>query len=290
MTYAHGGRRDIRASFTPYVVAGRVEGYVALVADVSELRAAIAHRDDFISIASHELRTPLAALQLQLDSLARGFDRRPDGWPRDKALGKIAAALRQTDRLTTLVEGLLNVSRLATGAPMLDLAEFDLVGLVEEVADRFAELAQHAGSSIALDLPGPVRGRWDRVRVDHALTNLLSNALKYGPGQPVEISVVDGPELVEVIVRDEGIGIAPEDLGRIFGRFERAVSSRHYGGMGLGLYIASKMITAHGGTIDVHSQLGEGATLAVHLPRHTPQPRAESVVGPRAGSPGADRT
>jgi PAS domain S-box-containing protein len=269
VSYSMGGERYVRASYIPYLVGGRLEGFVALVTDISELRAAVTLRDDFLSIASHELRTPLTALQLQLDSLGRNLEGSPELWSREGAIKKVATALRQTDRLTALVEGLLDVSRLSTGALLLDPVDFDLVGLVHEIAERFAEQARLTGSAIQLSMPRSFTGRWDRSRVDQAITNLLSNALKYGGGRPVEIALSGGPDQVNLTVRDQGIGIAPADLNRIFGRFERAVSSTNYGGLGLGLYITGQMIAAHGGTIDVQSRLGDGATFTVKLPRHT---------------------
>jgi PAS domain S-box-containing protein len=270
-----GKQRDIEVSYTPYLVDGRVEGFVAFVADVTDrvrmeesLKSAVAVRDEFLSIASHELRTPLAALQLQVEGAQRALCRRQqDEGQRDKALGKLDQAMRQINRLTVLIEGLLNVSRITTGRFRLELEPFDMVALVAEIAERFEEEATRTGSSFTLQLPSSVAGRWDRNRVDQALTNLITNALKYGQGKPIFLGLAADDERVVISVRDEGIGIGADDLERIFGRFERAVSSRNYGGLGLGLYIAGQIVRAHGGAIEVMSEPGQGATFTVTLPR-----------------------
>ena len=236
----------------------------------AELRAAIATRDEFLSIASHELRTPLTALSLQLDGLERALARSPASAERDRTARKIAMAVRQADRLASLIHGLLNVSRIATGSFRLEPEAFDLVALVHEVAQRFDEEAERVGSAVMVRVPDAVLGRWDRSRVDQALTNLLSNALKYGAGSPIDIALLDYGDRISIVVRDEGIGIAPEDRERVFGRFERAVSSSHYGGLGLGLYIANEIALAHGGAIMIESQPGKGATFTLTLPRQVP--------------------
>jgi PAS domain S-box-containing protein len=233
----------------------------------AELRAAIATRDEFLSIASHELRTPLTALSLQLDGLERMHARRAAAEDPSRTARKVAMAVRQADRLASLIDGLLNVSRIATGSFRLELEAFDLVGLVHEVVQRFDEEAERTGSAVSVLVPDTALGRWDRSRVDQALTNLLSNALKYGAGSPIDIVLRDHGERVSIAVRDEGIGIAPEDRERVLGRFERAVSSSHYGGLGLGLYIANEIARAHGGSIVIDSQPGKGATFTLTLPR-----------------------
>ncbi|HTV21950.1 MAG TPA: PAS domain S-box protein, partial [Polyangiaceae bacterium] len=235
----------------------------------AELRAAIATRDEFLSIASHELRTPLTALSLQLDGLARVLERSAASPERDRTARKIGMAVRQADRLASLIDGLLNVSRIATGSFRLEPEPFDMVGLVHEVVQRFDEEAERMGASVSVTVPEAVLGRWDRSRVDQALTNLLSNALKYGAGSPIDIVLMDFGERVSISVRDQGIGIALEDRERVLGRFERAVSSSHYGGLGLGLYIANEIARAHGGAIVIDSLPGKGATFTLTLPRPT---------------------
>jgi signal transduction histidine kinase len=120
-----------------------------------------------------------------------------------------------------------------------------------------------------------VRGRWDRLRLEQVLTNLLTNALKYGAGRPVDVEVGSAEGQALWRIRDRGIGIPPEALGRIFGRFERAVSARAYGGLGLGLYISQQIVRAHGGRIEVQSRVGEGSVFSAHLPLQQPAAQRE---------------
>ena len=232
-----------------------------------ELRAAIRLRDEFLSVASHELRTPLTALQLQLQSLKRWSDKRGKETFDDRAQSQLGTSLRQTERLSALVDNLLDVSRIAVGRLDLKLEPLDLKEVVEDVVDRLRGEATRNKCELKLRVDAPVPGRWDRLRVEQVMTNLISNAMKYGAEHPVEISLDGDDDAARISVRDEGIGIAAGELDRIFGRFERAVSSRHYGGLGLGLYIVQQIVEAHGGHVRADSAPGRGSTFVVELPR-----------------------
>jgi signal transduction histidine kinase len=214
-------------------------------------------RDEFLSIAAHELRTPLTALLLQLQSLEKSA----------ATGGALAPALRSARRLAGLVEMLLDVSRIATGR--LDLAKesVDLVQLAREAIDRYADEAKRAGSEVVLEADGSIEGSWDALRLEQVFANLLGNALKYAAGSRVTIRVSGKDGEARFEIADRGPGIGAEDVSRIFGRFERAAPSRHYGGLGLGLYIARQVVEAHGGSIGVHETPGGGATFSVVLPR-----------------------
>jgi signal transduction histidine kinase len=239
---------------------------------LSELRAALAARDEFLSVASHELRTPLTALDLQLQVINRTIAKEPLSAIGEKLRIRLDVAVRQVGRLTLLIEGLLNVSHIEADRFGVSLEEVDLVRSIRDVVERFEEQASKLGSVISLHLPESARGSWDPARIDQALTNLISNALKYGSGKPIEITLVASDARVELRVVDQGIGVAPKDARRIFERYERAVSAKHYGGLGLGLYIARQIVTAHGGTIRVESQPEGGASFIVELPRRSPEP------------------
>jgi signal transduction histidine kinase len=230
---------------------------------------AVRLREDFLSIAGHELKTPLTALQLQARSLERGA--RGD----ERTLEKLRVVVRQGHRLTKLVDQLLDVSRITGGKLSLDREEVDLASLVRDVAARFEDDLARSGSALLLHVEDNATGRWDRLRVDQVVTNLISNAIKYGQGHPIDVAVEGGSKEVVLRVRDRGMGVAPEHQARIFGRFERAVSSRHYGGFGLGLWIVRQIVEAHGGTIVVQSEPGEGSTFTVRLPRNTDERAAE---------------
>jgi signal transduction histidine kinase len=174
--------------------------------------------------------------------------------------------LRQVARLAELVTKLLDVTRIGAGQLQLDIEEFDFVPVVREIVERFAEPALAAGSPLRIHSPQLLIVRADRSRLDQVVTNLLSNAVKFGAGKPIDVTLQDDASRFQLTVRDHGIGIASEYSLRIFNRFERAVSTRHYGGLGLGLYITRRIVEAHGGTIQVDSAPGAGATFTINLP------------------------
>jgi signal transduction histidine kinase len=245
----------------------------------SEAQAAVRVRDEFLGVAAHELRTPLTSLKLQLQLLYRqlrqGATRDPERMHR-----AVDSCERQTTRLSQLVDSLLDVSRLSRGRLELHPEALELGEVVRELVRRFETEARLAGVRLTVDAPHPVPGRWDRLRLEQVLTNLVSNALKYGRGAPVDVRVRDQGEHASVEVQDRGIGIAPEDAQRIFERFERAVSSRHYGGLGLGLFITRQLVEALGGHISLESHPGQGSTFTVLLPRASPSPDAPEQPPP----------
>jgi signal transduction histidine kinase len=232
----------------------------------SEAQAAVAARDEFLSIASHELRTPLTALRLALENMRRVSSRDAlEKLPIEYVERVLATAERQGHRLESLVAALLDVSRIQMGRLELDVEEVDLTSIIAEAAASLEDEARQTGSTI--EMRGePVRGYWDRLRVSQVVTNLLANAVKYGAGKPVEIEFGPRGGGARLVVRDHGIGIEPADQPQIFERFERAVSSRNYGGLGLGLYIVKRIVEAHGGSISVESKPGEGSAFVVELP------------------------
>jgi PAS domain S-box-containing protein len=231
---------------------------------VIDLRQAVELRDEFLSIASHELRTPLTALQLQLQGTAHLLERLNNPI-NTKFLTKLEVANRQTNHLATLVNGLLDVARSSLGRLTLEPDDVDLVDLTHEVIERYTPEAHNAGCTIQLDADPEVRGLWDRARMEQVVTNLVTNSIKYGSGRPIEVRVTSADGWAHLVVRDHGIGIPPADLERVFARFERAVPSKHYGGLGLGLYITRQIVEAHGGTIEVSSEVGHGATFTVKV-------------------------
>ncbi|WP_084609962.1 GAF domain-containing protein [Archangium violaceum] len=231
-----------------------------------EARDAIRLREEFLSIASHELRTPITAIQLHVQELLRQLSRNPEGLGPERLRRGLEVADRQVKRQLHLVNDLLDVSRLGAGRLVLRPESLDLSVLVREVAERFEPELARTGSRLTLEAPAPVPGNWDRLRLEQVVTNLLANAVKYGQGNPIGLSVEARDGLARLAVSDTGIGIAPEHLERVFGRFERAVSERHYGGFGLGLWISRRIIETMGGHISVSSQLGVGSTFRVELP------------------------
>ena len=231
-------------------------------------KQAVALRDEFLSVAAHELRTPLAAMKLQLQSLQRELGRLPPDEERGpRLLTKAQTVDRQIRRLEQLVTDLLDLSRLSAGKLQLRIEEFDLVELVHEIRDRMAEEVSRTGGKLTLHAVGPLVGHWDRARLDQVLSNLMSNAIKYGGGKPITLTAMAEGSQVRLAVHDQGIGIPLEDQARIFERFERAVPGRNYSGFGVGLWICKQSVEALGGVIRVQSTPGQGSTFEVLLPQ-----------------------
>lgn len=232
-----------------------------------EAERAVHVRDEFLSVASHELRTPLTPLKLKLQSLAVDTAKQPPSPYLERVRAALEASNRQVDKLSSLIGDLLDVSRIVSGRFRLELEEIDLAALVRDVVARYEGAAQEAGSALQVESPERVLGTWDRLRLDQVVTNLVDNAIKYGAGKPISLRLETRAELATLVVKDAGIGIRPEDQGRIFERFERAASQLNFGGLGLGLYITRTIVEGLQGTIRVESAPGLGATFIVELPR-----------------------
>ncbi|SEL29393.1 PAS/PAC sensor hybrid histidine kinase [Stigmatella aurantiaca] len=269
-----------------YVAAGGGPGrFVCVARDITERKRAEAAlllaseaKDAFLAAASHELRTPLAAAKghAHLALLKLGGEG-------ESGTGKSLKIInRQIDRMTKLVEDLLDISRLQAGRLSLELERFDLGGLVHETCDRMGVLSQQ--HPLRIDVQEHLEGLWDRGRLDQVLTNLLSNAIRYSPegGEVVVKAAADG-EGIQLSVKDCGVGIPPEKQALIFERFGRAHGSK-YGGLGLGLTISQGIVEQHGGRIWVDSQgcTGEGSTFHVWLPREAAPAAVEA--NPEAGA------
>ncbi|MCM2324667.1 MAG: HAMP domain-containing histidine kinase, partial [Oligoflexia bacterium] len=248
---------------------------------LQEARDAVRVRDDFMSIASHELRTPLTPLKVQLQMIQRLAEKDLLAtYPKEQLNKLVGLTDRQLARLSTLIDDLLDITRIASGRFELRPEEVRLGALVQDVTSRYLPHMPMPTPVVNLALNDTATGRWDRLRIEQVVMNLLSNALKYGDGKPVEISTRTERDKAVLTVQDHGMGIAPEDQERIFNRFERAVSSQHFGGLGLGLYITRQIVQAHEGTIRVESELGKGSRFIVELPLSAELPRAREAPGP----------
>jgi signal transduction histidine kinase len=227
-----------------------------------EATAAAQAREEFLQVASHELRGPIGTLRLTVELL----DRDARKGRTDALADRLRIIGRQAGRLTRLSDMLLDVSRITAGRLELAREPGDLAPLVRDVVARLEDEAAEAGVELRVDAPGEVRCEFDAARIDQVATNLLTNAIKYGRGAPVDVRLRREADRAILEVEDRGIGIAPEDQERIFDRFERAVSARHFAGIGLGLWIVRQLVEAHGGSIRVRSAPGQGATFTVALP------------------------
>jgi PAS domain S-box-containing protein len=240
-------------------------------AQTLQAQQALQSRDEFISVAAHELRTPLTALHLKIEGAVQALERlgaEPGAGQVSRLAERLEGALRQIERLTGLVERLLDVSRIVRGKLVMTLEETDMTALVGQVVEDFREPALQAGSVIRFHPASSIVGTWDRARMEQVVVNLLSNAIKYGCGNPIDVRVETADAVVRLVVADHGIGIAAEDRTRIFTRFERAVPVQHYGGLGLGLYVTRNIVEAHGGSIHVSSSEGRGSTFTIEVPRY----------------------
>jgi signal transduction histidine kinase len=235
---------------------------------LEDRRQAVAARDQFLAVAAHELRTPLTTLVLLVDHLtaSSSADLMGDAKTKTVALQQLAMLKRQVDRLRALVAEMLDVSRITRGNLNLEPTRVDLREVVREVLDRFTLEIERHQVMVSVDAPAPVHGTWDATRVDQVMTNLVSNALKYGAGRPIEISVRAGTSRATIVVRDHGVGIPFEEQATVFGPFARAVATRHHAGLGLGLWISQQIVHASGGSITLESRPGEGSTFTVELP------------------------
>jgi signal transduction histidine kinase len=184
----------------------------------------------------------------------------------DKMHAMVDRDERQIKSLIRLIEDMLDVSRIRTGKLSIRPAEFDLARTVGQLLENFTAQISAAQSSVSFTAQKPVVGQWDEFRIEQVISNLLTNALRYGAKKPIDVSVyIDGDQAV-VDVRDQGIGISQENQQRVFQQFERVSASQVAAGLGLGLFISEQIVAAHSGTISVQSELGEGALFRVCLP------------------------
>jgi PAS domain S-box-containing protein len=284
-------RRDGTAFIANVVISairdetGELVGFTKVVRDLTERQqlqgdlarhaleqaraeAAIKERDVFLSVAAHELRTPITAFQLKLEGIAKVVETQLA----DSAVGaligtRIQDALRHADRITDLVERLLDVSRVANQSIEMRREVLDLAALVAEVVEVQQDHARKAATALAFTWRGDCVGSWDRRRMEQVFLNLVANAVKYGERKPVAVEVEGAQDAVWVRVTDRGVGIAPADLERIFHPFERAAPVQHFPGLGLGLYVARRIVEAHGGSLRVSSDPATGTTFTVVVPK-----------------------
>jgi signal transduction histidine kinase len=232
-----------------------------------ELEQAVRMRDDFMSIVAHEVRTPLNGLiletQLRKMHLARD---NAAAFTLDKMHAMVDRDERQIKSLIRLIEDMLDVSRIRTGKLSIRSRQCDLAALVRGLLENFSPQIEAAESSVTLQADQPVIGSWDEFRIEQVISNLITNALRYGAKSPIDVKVYSDAGQAVVEVRDQGIGISEDNQQRIFQQFERVSATHAVHGLGLGLFISEQIVTAHGGTITVQSRIGEGALFRVCLP------------------------
>jgi signal transduction histidine kinase len=229
--------------------------------------SAVRMRDEFFSIASPELKTPLTGLNLHLQLLSRQFRASDTPQAKLKIEAELESCLRQTRRLAVLSSELMDLTRIRLGKLEIRRESCDLAAIAHDAALLLGGDAAQAGAGLEVRASTPVVGQFDPARLGQVVTNLISNAIKYGNSQPVTVEVRKEGALACIVVRDQGLGIAPDDLGRIFDRFERVdEKDAKVAGLGLGLYITQQIVETHGGTIGVQSVVGRGSVFTVELP------------------------
>jgi signal transduction histidine kinase len=240
----------------------------AVADQLAALRHEIALRDEFIATAAHELRNPISPAYMQLEYLKETLTRTTDPISKSWLMAQLDAMTVRFDRFLDTLNRMLDASRLGAGHLVLLPAHCDLVEVTRGLLDASRRELAAAGCRVTFDAPATATGWWDRLRVEQIVGNLLSNAIRYGAGHPIEIEIAaDDPVAVQLTIRDHGIGIAADDLSRIFQRFERARNVGTSAGFGIGLWVVAELCRAMGGQITVASELGHGATFTVALPR-----------------------
>lgn len=219
-------------------------------------------RDQFIAVASHELRTPLTALRLQI--------RLSQQTTQDDSISTALVSMdQQVNHLSRLVNEMFDLSRIDQGKLELKKSKFGVVGLLRAILAKYDLQLKGRAEFVNLVSEDDPKVQWDRSRIEQVFTNLLINAIKYGAGKQIRIVVKADHEQITVHFKDHGIGIAQRDQDKIFERFERCVPYEKISGLGLGLYISREIVRAHGGTMTVESQPGEGSVFSVLIPRST---------------------
>ncbi len=233
----------------------------------AELEDAVRMRDDFMSIVSHELKTPLNTLILEVQLRKLQLSRNNfTAFSEERLRNMVDKDERQIQSLIRLIDDMLDVSRIRTGKLSIRPSRTDLSQLVGNVVENFSAQMEACGCELRLERNEPIAGVWDAFRIEQVLANLLTNAMRYGAGKPVQVSVTSCTEGACIEVRDHGIGISPKSLERIFCQFERAEGSEGSAGLGLGLFIADQIVRAHNGRIQVQSEEGQGSQFRVVLP------------------------
>jgi two-component system, OmpR family, sensor histidine kinase VicK len=268
LSFADPPRSFIRR-VTPVTAGDDTIAFVVVYQDVTKERAALRAKDQLLSIAAHELRTPLTAMlgftelvkaQLQQESIDR-----------DAVNRRMETIHREARRLAKLVEQLLGLAQLESGAAPLELGEVNAGDLVARVMERFSLIPGNAGRLHIVEEATEIVGQWDENRIDQILTNVIDNALKYSPdGNPIEIKLgLASLERAQILVRDQGPGLTTDELGHLFRPFSRLGAGSAGGGLGLGLYVSRTLAERHGGKLWLESPRNGGVCAWLVLPLDT---------------------
>lgn len=270
----------IHMSISPFDIApnGR-RRHFCMVEDVTErkmieeeLKVALRIRDEFLMVASHELKTPLTTLQVLLHSTQKTAEKEMPKECSEVIIPRLLKAEKQTERLGQLIKNLLDVSQMSSKRLKVEIKiGVDISKLVTDVVNKVDEDFERENISLKTNIEQNVVGEFDPLRIEQVLTNLLSNAKKYGNKNPIELIFKRCGKKARIEIKDQGIGIPKEKQYLIFERFERAVDEHSYKGLGLGLWIVKQLVETHHGKVWVESKVSEGSTFLVELPLTQPR-------------------
>ena len=270
-------RTPLRLYISPMKRDGQIVGAVAMIEDITELRKLEQMRTDFTANVSHELKTPLTSIRGFVETLQAGAINNPE-----MAQKFLNIIMMEANRLTRLVNDILSISKLESGDTEVSLGRLRLDKMADDVCEMLKIHAKEKQVDLSINENGePIYVWGNNDRVEQLLINLIENAIKYNqPGGTVRVSVYGTEKNAYLLVSDTGIGIAEEHIPRLFERFYRVDKgrSRSMGGTGLGLAIVKHIVVSMGGTIEVHSKLGEGTEFSVTLPRYTSTPAEEEAT------------
>jgi two-component system sensor histidine kinase VicK len=241
--------------------SGEFSSFTGVVMDITKQKQEEQRKNDFIGMVSHELKTPLASLNAYLQLLQRHANFTSD----DFARHSLEQSIKQVKKMTTMINGFLNISRLEAGKIHIDKTWFNMALLFKEIEEESRTMINT--HQVIFESLGSIFVNADRDKIGQVISNFISNAVKYSqPGTTIHISCLDQNENIQVCVKDEGVGIHREDLDRLFERYYRAHHNNHIAGFGIGLYLCSEIIQRHEGEIWVKSEAGKGASFYFTLP------------------------
>lgn len=256
------------ATQTAFLVAQLDQTRQDLQQSLYHSQQALNARNDFLSVASHELKTPLQSIILEVGFLKRSAEKAMDTDINQRSMERFRSLDTHLKRMTVLIDNLLDYSQVVEGKLIFKHQKVDLTELTQEVVQRFERQAKAVGSVISFNAEGTALVYCDRSKMDQVISNLISNAIKYGASNEIKIGIDSCRHRPSLFVQDHGIGIPVQDQKRIFERFERSISARNISGFGLGLFVVKQIIDGHGGTVEVQSEPNTGSKFTVYLPNH----------------------
>lgn len=233
-----------------------------------ELEQAVSVRDEIIGMLGHELRTPLTSLIIQLQLMERTVSRQPNKTLSAEQLNHfLPQAIKQSVRLSSMLDRLLDLSRIRSKRFHLEITTINLKELISDIVLRLTPYANNSGSLIEFSSDVDEGFSYvDPIRIEQVMYNLISNAIKYGLGKPIHVQLSINENLATIEVRDQGCGISESDQNRIFNKYERASETEKSQSLGLGLYISQEIVNAHGGVIEIDSKTNIGSTFRIKIP------------------------